>query len=231
MAVPLRADAIGAIETYGPGLIATDDSGETVTFALEASAGVVVLRVWPGWRLEPLYPMRRRDTTYFQVGTHTVPVPRPAPFDTLAAGHPPPRPGSQAAREQEAGRCIFQALQGQRPLPQGRAPGDTAAGQRGMPVPAEPVNIGAIEDRCRRAAGLDTAHARQPEIVVERSREYYVVLVASDQTLDARHLAQKLSGIDISGTDIVQVLQALPGFIAGARSRTWAGYAAKVEAK
>ncbi len=230
MAVPLRAEAVGAIETYGPGLVATDDSGESVTFALEASAGIVVLRVWPGWRLEPLYPMRRRDTTYFQVGTHTVPVPRPAPFDTFAAGHAPPPPGSQAAREQEAGRCIFRALQGRRPLPQGRAPGDTAARPR-EPVPAEPVNIGAIEDRCRRAVGLDTAHARQPGIVVERNREYYIVLVASDQTLDARHLAQKLAGIDITGTDIVQVLQALPGFLAGARARTWAGYAARVEAK
>jgi hypothetical protein len=41
-------------------------SGETVTFRLDASAGVVILRVWPGWRLDQLYPVHTRDTSYFQ---------------------------------------------------------------------------------------------------------------------------------------------------------------------
>lgn len=230
--VPLRASAVGAVETFGPGLVATDDSGSTVTFALEASAGIVVVRVWPGWRLDPIYPMRNRDTTYFQTGTHMVRVAVPARWDTLGVTtRPAPVPGSQAALEQEAGRCIWEELRRARPAAPPRAAGDSAAKRpAAQPQPADVTDIGAIEDRCRRAVGLTTAPpVRQPAAVVATG-EYYIVLVASDVTLDARHLQQKLAGIDIAGTDIVAVLQALPGFLAGARARTWAGYAAKVSA-
>lgn len=230
--VPLQASAIGAVETYGPGLVATDDSGATVTFALEASAGIVVLRVWPGSRLEPLYPMRNRDTTYFQTGTHMVRVPAPEIWDSLAGvRQPPPAAGSQAAREQEAGRCIWEELRSRRPPPSTRTPADTAARRSplsGQPQPMATADIGAIEDRCRQSVGLTGPPPARTPTRGTAGGEYYIVLVASELSLDAKHLQQKLAGIDITGTDIVAVLQALPGFLAGARAHTWAGYAARV---
>jgi hypothetical protein len=230
--VPLQASAIGAIETYGPGLVATDDSGGVVVFALEASAGIVVVRVWPGWRLEPLYPMRNRDTTYFQTGLHMVRVPTPPRWDSIPLVRlPPPVPGSQGALEQEAGRCIWNEVRSHQPPPSAspRAPADSAARRPpGQPAPLEPMDLGAIEDRCRRAVGLTTPPPAPQPARFSALDEYYIVLVASDVTLDAKHLRQKLAGIDITGTDIVAVLQTLPGFLAGARARTWAGYAAKV---
>ncbi len=218
--VPLRPEAVGAVEFYGPGLVATDDSGESVTFTLEAPAAVMILRVWPLWRLEPLYPTRNRDTTRFQAGTHVVRVARPVPWDTVAGAWgepPPPPPGSRAAREQEASRCIFDQLRRRGQPTQARPAADTAAAA---------ADVDAIEAGCRRAAGLSAPVERNAKATP--IREYYIVLVASDVSLDAKHLRQKLTGIDISGTEIVSVLQALPGFVAGARARTWAGYTARV---
>jgi hypothetical protein len=226
LAVPLRPEAVGAVETYGPGLVATDDSGETVTFALAASAGVAVLRVWPGWRLEALYPTRSRDTTYFQTGAHVVQVPRPSPWDTLVP-RPPAAPAGQAAREEALERCISSELQRRRPSPERRNVADTSKRARNVPT-TDYVDVAAIEYQCRRAVGFpDSAPARRDSLV-RRGSAYYIVLVASEAPIDARHLREKLAGTDITFTDIVAVLQALPRFLAGERARSWAGYAARV---
>ena len=56
----------------------------------------------------------------------------------------------------------------------------------------------------------------------------YVVLVASDHIQDARHLAMRLSGVDITRSSLNSVLQVLPGFLAGAGAKKWAGYVALV---
>ena len=40
--LPLEVQGVGAVELYGPGLVATDDSGETITFANVAPASVVM---------------------------------------------------------------------------------------------------------------------------------------------------------------------------------------------
>lgn len=229
-AVPLLPQAVGAVETYGPGLVATDDSGETVTFALATPAGVAVLRVWPGWRLEPLYPTRDRDTTYFQVGTHLVQVPRPVPWDTLAL-RPPATPAGQAAREQDAQRCISSELQRQWPPPEPRRRvADTTQRAQNPPMPAYYGNTAAIEYQCRKAAGLvDSAPARR-DTLVERGAGYYLVLVASDVPQDARHLRLRLAEMDIAQSTALSVLQALPEVLAGPAARTWAVYEALVRA-
>lgn len=228
-AVPLRAEAVGAVETYGPGLVATDDSGETVTFVLLASAGVTVMRVWPGWRLELLYPTRNRDTTYFQTGTHVVQVPRPVPWDTLVL-RPPVARGGQAAREQEAQRCISSELQGLRPPPEPRRVADSTKQAQNPPMPVYYPFSGAIEDQCRKAAGLvDTAPARRDSLV-RRGREYYLVLVALDLPQDARQVQLKLAGMDIAQSTALSVLQALPGVLAGSAAHTWAAYVTLVHA-
>jgi hypothetical protein len=223
--VTLQTSAVGAVETYGPGLVATDDSGETATFVLEASAGVVVVRVWPGSRLEPVYPLREKDTTYFQTGTHTVHIAPPSLWVMRQPGHPPI--GSQGPKEEMADRCMWEELRRVQPSPTtGRAP-DDAARRRPQSEPLSPVILAEIEDRCRHQAGLDVA---QPGAVPARvpGGEYYLLLVASDAVFDAKHLVQRLAGIDITNSSIVSVLQVLPAFLASARAHVWAGYAARV---
>ena len=225
-AVPLKTVVVGAVETYGPGLVGTDDSGGTVAFALTASAGVGVVRVWPRWRVEALYPVRDRDTTYFQNGVHVVQVPRPVPWDTLLTGLP--APADQAAREEEVERCVFNQLQRQQPPVGRRGPADTT--RRGVTQPAQAysVDVATIEKQCRRAAGLEEAAPARRDSLVKHGRDYYIVLVASDRAIDAKQLRQKLVGTDITLTDIVAVLQVLPQFLVGERAGTWAGYVARV---
>jgi hypothetical protein len=235
--VPLVTAAVGAVETYGPGLVATDDSGETLIFTLEASASISIVRVWPSNRLEPLYPMRSRDSTYFQSGTHTVRVRAPVTWTSRPAAAPEPQPaGSQAALETEARRCFWDELrrEQQATAPPPPAAGDTSARRRQLPVRQQggAVDLAAIEDRCRRAVGLTASPSpgsRAPES--GPGGEYYIVMVASDAAMDAKHLGLKIAAVDITASDIVSVLQVLPGFLAGARAHTWAGYAARVGGK
>jgi hypothetical protein len=224
--VPLEATAVGAVEIYGQGLVATDDSGQSVTFSLDASGSVVAVRVWPGSRLEALYPLRARDTTYFQTGPHRIPVPPPVIWvRVLAPAQETLQSGSQVALEQEAQRCMWNELQRRRPSPGARAPGDTLA-QRARPQ--EPVNLAEIEDRCRRSVGLSGPPPVRQETLVPVAGEYYLLLVVTDAAVDAKRLQLRLAGADISNSSILSVLQALPGVLAGPRARTWAGYAARV---
>lgn len=226
-AVPLRAEAAGALETYGPGLVATDDSGETVTFALLAPAGVTVLRVWPGWRLEALYPTRNRDTAVFHAGTHVVQVPRPVPWDTLAL-RPTATPGGQGAREGDAERCFSNTLRRQQPPPEPRRAADTTKRAQNPPPLAPFVDHAAIEAQCRAAAGLvDTVPARLDTLVI-RGRGYYLVLVASDAAQDAERVRLKLAGMDIRYSPVLSVLQTLPSVMAGSAASSWAAYVAYV---
>jgi len=57
---------------------------------------------------------------------------------------------------------------------------------------------------------------------------YFVILVASDVPQDARHLRMKLAGMDITASDVISVLQALPGILAGSAAHSWAAYVAYV---
>jgi hypothetical protein len=226
LAVPLKAEGVGAVETFGPGLVGTDDSGGTVTFALTASAGVAVVRVWPRWRVEPLYPTRDRDTTYFQTGVHVVQVSRPAPWDTLVVR--PPAAAGQAAREEQAERCVSEELRRRQPPPERRNVAGAARRGQNPPAPTDYVDLAAITYQCRKAAGLADVAPAPRDSLVRRGSGYYIVLVASERAVDARHLREKLVGTDITLTDIVAVLQALPRFLAGERALNWAGYAAQV---
>ena len=226
--VPLRAATVGAVEIYGPGLVATDDSGETVTFVLQASAGVTVLRVWPGWRVEPLYPIRDRDTAVFHPGTHVLQVPRPVPWDTLAL-RPSAAPGGQGAREQAAEQCISSSLEGEQPQPAPRRTADTTGRAQVPPrPPAYVVDRGAIEARCRALAGLTDSAPVPRDTLLRHAREYYLMLVASDVAQDAGRLRVRLAGMDITHSSVFAVLHALPAVLAGPAARSWATYVAYV---
>ena len=153
-------------------------------------------------------------------------MPRAVPWDTVALP-PGPLPPGQAWREEAVERCVFTELQRRQPPVSRRGPADTTKRAPNQPSPADYVDLAAIEAQCRKAAGIeDTLSAR--DTLVRRGDEYYVVLVASDQAIDARHLREKLAGTDITRTDVVAVLQTLPRFLAGERAGRWAGYAARV---
>jgi hypothetical protein len=228
---PLEVVSVGAVELYGPGLVGTGDSGAAVTFALTASGSAVLVRVWPGWRLEQLYPLRPKDSTYFQTGLHTVRV--PAAVDLTPLLHPRPStrvPELSAAEQLDVERCVWQAVRGrQRPPP--RAARDTSRRAPPAPPPTQiPLDYAAIEERCRRAV------SRHVEPVPEARADatpagHYLVLVVSDHVQDARHLQMRLGAIDITESSLASVLQVLPGFLAGADAKTWAGYVAQVQAR
>lgn len=220
--VPLEAVGSGAVEIYGPGLVGTTDSGASVTFALTTSASVVLLRVWPGQRLEQLYPLRPGDTTHFTTGWHTVRVPVPVDSaSAMLAGPGPLGAPLSGAQQVQVDRCVWQELKRYQPPA-------SASNRRGrtQPMPIMiPPNYGEIEEACRRAA-LQNAQAAPAGQGAQTPLGPYLVLVASDNVQDARHLTMRLGGVDISRSSLTSVLQVLPAFLAGADARTWAGYVA-----
>ena len=226
--VPLEAVGVGAVETYGPGLVGTTDSGKAVTFALTVSASVILVRVWPGWRLEQLYPLRPKDSTYFQTGLHTVHVPAPVDLTPVLSG---PRgagaPALSAAEQLQVEQCVWQEVR-RRQSPPPRAASDTSRRARTAPQPVEiPFSFAAIEDQCRRAVTQHVAPAPAGQSQVTPVGQY-LVLVLSDHVQDARHLGMRLGAVDITESSLASVLQVLPGFLAGADVKTWAGYVAQV---
>jgi len=210
---PLETVTVGAVETFGPGLVGTADSGTTVTFALTAPASVVLVRVWPGSGLEQLYPVASRDSTRFQRGWHSVhiaPAVRWSPDSTPEGG---PRAGNLSTeQEAEIARCIQQAITSQR---------------RGAARGSRP-NMETIEGACMEGARRYSTSHPQPPRRQAAPPAYYLVLVASDNAQDARHLAMRLGGVDITQSSAMSVLQVLPGFLAGADATVWAGYVAPV---
>jgi hypothetical protein len=227
----VEAVGVGAVEVYGPGLIGTTDSGDAVTFALTASASAILVRVWPGWRLEQLYPLRPKDSTYFQTGLHTLHVPAPVDLSAvLNRPRPAQEPALSAVEQAEVEQCVWQEVRA-RQTPPPRAASDTSRRVRTAPPPVQiPPNYAAIEERCRRAVGQHPAPApveqRQPT-----PAGHYLVLVVSDHAQDARHLGMRLGAVDISESSLASVLQVLPGFLAGADAKTWAGYVAQVRTR
>ena len=222
--VPLEPVGVGAVGIYGPGLVGSTDSGAALTFALTASASVVVVRVWPGQRLEQLYPLRTKDTTSFATGWHTVHV--PAPVDSTPVTGPEPWPSGAALsayQQSQLERCVWQELR--RYQPAGRT---SSRRGRTQPTPITiPLNYPDIEDQCRRAVSQGE-HSTPAGHSAEAPLGPYVVLVASDHIQDARHLAMRLSAVDITRSSLNSVLQVLPGFLAGAGAKKWAGYVALV---
>jgi hypothetical protein len=226
--VSLEGVGVGAVEVYGPGLVGTNDAGSAVTFALTASASAVLVRVWPGLRLEQLYPLRSKDSTYFQTGLHTLRIPAPT-SPTLTGRQLASAPVRHLSAVEQAAfdQCVWQeARRRQRPPPS--AARDSARRGRPAPAPGEgPVDYGAIEAWCagtsRNRPATEPAGRRS---VVPAGQ--YLVLVVSDHVQDARHLRMRLGAVDITRSSLASVLQVLPEFLAGADAKTWAGYVAQV---
>ncbi len=229
--VPLEAAGVGAVEIYGPGLVGTDDSGAAVSFALTTSASVVLVRVWPGQRLEQLYPLRSKDSTYFQTGWHTVHVPAPVNLAAVLAARRGPAAASLPGPAQaQVDQCVWQEIRRRQPAPAPRTVSDSSRRARPAPAPLQvPRDYAAIEAQCYRAATRPAAPqpARQ-EGAGEWLPDHYLVLVASDHVQDARHLTMRLGAVNIAESSLASVLQVLPGFLAGADAKTWAGYVAAV---
>jgi hypothetical protein len=229
--VSLETAAVGAVEIYGPGLLTTDSAGETVTFALTASASVVIVRVWPGWRLEQLYPSAANDSTYFQTGFHTVHVSAPVPWSPVGrnAGLVP---GLTTAQDVLVEQCVWREVRRRQPPPTRREMvRDTSRRAQSPPAPsATEINYQEIEGRCRSGVAQAAERARPPrrETALVPAPEHYLVLVTSDVTQDARRLRMRLGGVNISQSSLASVLQVLPRFLAGADATTWAGYVARV---
>lgn len=229
--VPLEAAGVGAVEIYGPGLVGTDDSGAAISFALTASASVVLVRVWPGQRLEQLYPLRSKDSTYFQSGWHTVHVPAPVSLAPLfAARRTPAAAPLPAASQAQVDQCVWQEIRRRQPAPAPRTVSDTTRRARPAPAPLQiPPDYAAIEALCQRAvARPDAPRLSSRDTGVAALPDHYLVLVASDHTQDARHLMMRLGAVNIAESNLAAVLQVLPGFLAGADAKTWAGYVAAV---
>jgi len=229
--VPLEAVGVGAVEIYGPGLVGTTDSGVAVTFVLTSSASAVLVRVWPGWRLEQLYPLRPKDSTYFPTGLHTVRVPAPVDLTpVLNRAREAQARALSAAEQLQVEQCVWQEVRRrQRPPP--RAASDTSRRARPAEQPVQiPLDYAAIEDQCARAVArhVSPAPAGQGQAAAP---EHYLVLVVSDHVQDARHLGMRLGAVDITESSLASVLQVLPGFLAGADAKTWAGYVAQVRAQ
>ncbi len=223
--VPLQAERVGAVEAFGPGLVATDDSGATITFANVAPASIVIVRVWPGSRLEPLYPARNRDSTSFPAGMHTVAVARPEPWMAWPSLTGAPFGATTGTEEERASRCFWNRLRRQvPPLP---ARGDTARARQTLAQRFASVDLAAIEEACqeavRRGFRMAPADAAPPE-----TGGYFLIMVAGDVPQDARRLRAKLAGTDITASDAMTVLQSLPALLAGSESRRWAAYVAFV---
>jgi len=225
--VPLEAVGVGAVEVYGPGLIGTTDSGESVTFALTASASAVLVRVWPGWKLEQLYPLRPKDSTYFQTGLHTVRVPPPVDVTPVLTRRRAPAPALSGAEQLQVEQCVWQEVRRRQGPPQ-RAAGDSSRRARPAPQPVEtPFDYAAIEEQCQRAVSQHVVPAPGGQSLPEPGGQY-LVLVVSDHVQDARHLGMRLGAVNITESSLASVLQVLPSFLAGADARIWAGYVAQV---
>jgi hypothetical protein len=224
--VPLEAVGVGAVEIYGPGLVGTGDSGRAVTFALTASGSAVLVRVWPGWRLEQLYPLRSKDSTYFQTGLHTVHVP-PAVDLTPILRPQQAAPAPSGIEQLQVEQCVWQEVR-RRQMPPPRVPGDSSRRARPAPEPLQiPPDYAEIEAQCRHAVAQRGAPA--PSGAGRQAPTgHYLVLVLSDHVQDARHLRMRLAAVDITQSNLASVLQVLPGFLAGADATTWAGYVAQV---
>jgi hypothetical protein len=229
--IPLEVVGVGAVELYGPGLVGTTDSGSAVTFALTASGSAVLVRVWPGWRLEQLYPLRPKDSTYFQTGLHTVHVPAPVDLTPLLRPQPAARgPELSAAEQLQVEQCVWQEVR-RRQSPPPRAASDTSRRTPPAPPPTQiPFDYAGIEQRCTRAVSqhISPAPAARTEATPVG---HYLVLVVSDHAQDARHLQMRLGAVDITESSLASVLQVLPGFLAGADAKTWAGYVAQVQTR
>jgi hypothetical protein len=224
--VPLRAQRTGAVEVYGPGLVATDDSGETITFANVAAASVVIVRVWPGARLQAIYPLGNKDTVTFARGMHTVRVERPKLWMAWPTYDGDPFTGADTTGEVALmSRCFWNKLRTQVPtLP---SPSDSTGAQQTLVQRLHKADRAAIEDSCGTAAH-DRWRMLPSDTVSPPVSPYFVILVASDVPQDARHLRMKLAGMDITASDVISVLQALPGILAGSAAHSWAAYVAYV---
>ena len=224
--LPLEVQGVGAVELYGPGLVVTDDSGETITFANVAPASVVIVRVWPGARVQPIYPVRGRDTVTFRAGMHTVPVARPERWMAWPKYVGEPFMGMGGEIDVAfAQRCLWNELRRRAPpLP---PPSDTADAEQPLALRLQRVDLPALEDQCRDAA-RDTWRMLPADTVPPPVGDYFVVLVASDAPQDAHHLRMKLVGMDITASSVVSVLQTLPAYLAGSAAHSWAAYVALV---
>jgi hypothetical protein len=222
--LPVDVQTFGAVELYGPGLVATDDSGETVTFANVAPASVVIVRVWPGARVQPIYPVRGKDTLTFRAGMHTVPVARPERW--MAWPHYVGEPFTAMDQEIDvefAQRCLWNELRREASPPSPRP-------KSASPAPASSPAIGdllVIETRCRDAA-RDKSHMLPADTLPPPVGAYVVVLVVSDAPQDAHHLRMRLAGMDITASNVVSVLQTLPAYLAGSAAHSWSAYVAFV---
>jgi hypothetical protein len=224
--LPLNVQATGAVELYGPGLVATDDSGETITFATVAPANVVIVRVWPGARLQAIYPLRNKDTVTFARGMHTVQVERPRPWMAWPTYTSDPFTAVDTTGEEAMmSRCFWNELRAKvPPLP---SPADSAAAQTTLARRLRKADLAAIEDSCG-AGAHDRWRLLPGDTVPPPVGAYFVVLVASDAPQDARRLRMKLAGMDITASDVISVLQALPAILAGSAAHSWAAYEAFV---
>lgn len=223
---PLEVQATGAVELYGPGLVATDDSGETITFANVAPASVVIVRVWPGARLQALYPLRAKDTVTFSRGMHKVQVERPKPWMAWPTYNSDPFMAVDTVGERGMmSRCFWNELRAKVPLLP--SPSDSAGARLTLAQRLRKADLAAIEDSCG-AGAHDRWRLTPADTVPPPVGAYFVVLVASDAPQDARRLRMKLAGMDITASDVIAVLQALPAFLAGSAANSWAAYEAFV---
>ncbi len=72
-AAPLWVIRLGAVETYGPGIVSA--SPRDVRFRLARPAHIIVLRVTRDGSIEPVFPVRGDEVTQQGVGQHFVEAP------------------------------------------------------------------------------------------------------------------------------------------------------------
>jgi hypothetical protein len=209
---PLETVTVGAVETFGPGLVGTADSGTTVTFAVTAPASVVLVRVWPGSHIEQLYPLRSKDSTSFQRGWHEVHIAPPQRWSADSLAEATRAGGLSSVEQSQFTQCVQQQLTRQRrPAARGTKP-----------------DLVALDEQCTWILARYPTQSPRPPQRQAAGLAYYLVLVASDNAQDARHLTMRLAGLDITQSNTMSVLRALPGFLAGADATVWAGYVAPV---
>jgi hypothetical protein len=130
-----------------------------------------------------------------------------------------------AGEEATMSRCFWNELRTSvPPLP---SPSDSAGEQPTLAQRLRKADLAAIEDSCG-AGAHDRWRLLPGDTVPPPVGSYFVVLVASDAPQDARHLRMKLAGMDITASDVIGVLQALPALLAGSSARSWAAYEAFV---
>jgi hypothetical protein len=220
--------SVGAVERYGPGIVAIDSTGEVVTFALAGAAEVALVAVTSDGRVRPLYPLLRGESSSFDGGAHTIAVPvgsewRPLPSAPATAS---------AARQFEAWRAYNRCAVAARTTMSTRASSAAASGtpadsSRRMgtgrptgPETTDPLTTVNVDQTCG-APPVGEGGAAPLSAGRFEARDDVVLLVVSGAPLASETLRRRVAGLRIASAGD---LRGLPQRIAGDPSSAVAGY-------